>query len=280
MAAALDDGIVEPNTTFVDTGVVEVGGVYIRNWTNAAHGPVTMTECMQLSLNVCLANLGLELGPPTFYSYLDAFGVGKGTGVDLAGEVTGIYRNTSHPDWYWADLGTNTFGQGVSSTVVQMLKAVSAVANDGEMVQPHIVKAMVTDGKQHPITVLPAGSPISADTAHTLTDMLAVSLEKESSDALVSGYQVAGKTGTGEIATENGYTLEITNASFVGWGPTDDPKFLVYVWLEKPSTSIWGSQTAAPVFARVVERLVVLMNIPPDDQRMALEGIKPEEVQE
>ena len=125
-------------------------------------------------------------------------------------------------------------------------------------------------------TVLPAGTPISAETAHTLTDMLYVSLQEESSESLVSGYSVAGKTGTGEIATDEGYTLEITNASFVGWGPTDDPKFLVYVWLEQPTTSIWGSKTAAPVFARVVERLVVLMNIPPDDQRLAIEEVQTE----
>jgi cell division protein FtsI/penicillin-binding protein 2 len=100
--------------------------------------------------------------------------------------------------------------------------------------------------------------------------MLAVSLETESSVALVDGYRVAGKTGTAEIPTPYGYTSNMTNASFVGWGPADDPRFLVYVWLEKPTTSPWGSVVAAPVFRQAVERLVILMNIPPDHVREQL----------
>ena len=102
--------------------------------------------------------------------------------------------------------------------------------------------------------------------------MLTVALEEEASDALVDGYQLAGKTGTGEIPTELGYTSTQTNTSFVGWGPADDPKFVVYVWLEKPTISKWGSVVAAPVFRDVVEKLVVLMKIPPDEIRQQLAG--------
>ena len=101
--------------------------------------------------------------------------------------------------------------------------------------------------------------------------MLARSLETESSDALVTGYRVAGKTGTAEIPTPFGYTSNATNASFVGWGPVDSPRFLVYVWLEKPTSSPWGSDVAAPVFRRAVEALVVLLNLPPDDVRQSAE---------
>jgi cell division protein FtsI/penicillin-binding protein 2 len=97
--------------------------------------------------------------------------------------------------------------------------------------------------------------------------MLATSLEIESSVALVEGYRVAGKTGTAEIPTPFGYTGSQTNASFVGWGPVDDPRFMVYVWLEKPTTSPWGSVVAAPVFREAVERLVILLNLPPDNLR-------------
>jgi cell division protein FtsI/penicillin-binding protein 2 len=100
--------------------------------------------------------------------------------------------------------------------------------------------------------------------------MLATSLEVESSNALVEGYRVAGKTGTAEIATPEGYTSELTNASFAGWGPVDDPRFIVYVWLEKPTSSPWGSVVAAPIFKQAVERLVILMNIPPDDVRIQM----------
>ncbi|OGN88507.1 MAG: hypothetical protein A2Y88_00820 [Chloroflexi bacterium RBG_13_48_10] len=168
-------------------------------------------------------------------------------------------------DWYEADLGTNSFGQGVAVTPIQMVMAISAVANGrGEMMTPHVMHSMVRDGFQYTPTPQIVGKPISAETAKTLTDLLASSLEGESSDALVEGYRVAGKTGTAEVPTPTGYSSNETNASFVGWGPVDDPQFLVYVWLEKPTSSPWGSVVAAPVFHDMVERLVVLMDIPPD----------------
>jgi cell division protein FtsI/penicillin-binding protein 2 len=270
MAAALDAGVVKPNTTFFDTGVFQVGGITIRNWDSAAWGSQDMLGCLQHSLNVCLAWIGSQLEAGRFYDYLDAFGFGHRTGVDLAGEATGRLKSPGDGDWYPADLGTNTFGQGIAVTPIQMMMAVSALANDGEMVVPHLVKSMIDGDNQYNFHVQVAGNPISAETAHTLTDMLAVSLESEASVALVPGYRVAGKTGTGEIPTEFGYTRAITNASFVGWGPVDNPQFLVYVWLEEPTASIWGSQTAAPLFSEIVQRLVVLMNIPPDSVRAGL----------
>jgi cell division protein FtsI/penicillin-binding protein 2 len=133
------------------------------------------------------------------------------------------------------------------------------------MMVPHVLQSMVRDGFQYTPTPQVVGQPISAETAKSLTEMLANSLESESSDALIEGYRVAGKTGTAEVATPTGYSTSETNASFVGWGPVDNPRFLVYVWLEKPQTSPWGSVVAAPVFRDIVQRLVVLMDIPPDD---------------
>jgi len=146
------------------------------------------------------------------------------------------------------NLGTNSFGQGVAVTPIQMVEAVSAIANDGKMMAPHVLKAYIQNGQQFNTNPTVVGMPISADTAHTLTEMLATSLEGESSTALVDGYRVAGKTGTAEIALNGQYSSNVTNASFVGWGPVDDPRFLVYIWLEKPKSSIWGSVVAAPVF--------------------------------
>jgi cell division protein FtsI (penicillin-binding protein 3) len=151
-----------------------------------------------------------------------------------------------------------------------MVAAISAVANEGKIMTPHVVKSIVDRGQQYEVSPQVINTPISAETAKTLTDMLTFSLEEEASMALVEGYSIAGKTGTAEIPTETGYSLTQTNTSFVGWGPSDDPKFLVYVWLEKPSISKWGSEVAAPVFRDVVEKLVVLMKIPPDDIRLKL----------
>jgi cell division protein FtsI/penicillin-binding protein 2 len=123
---------------------------------------------------------------------------------------------------------------------------------------------MLRDGHQYNDPSQYAGAPISAQAANTLNEMLAVSLEEESSMALLPGYRLAGKTGTAQIPSEYGYDAFHTNASFVGWGPVDDPQFIVYVWLEKPSSSIWASETASPVFSKVAEQTVILLNIPPD----------------
>jgi cell division protein FtsI/penicillin-binding protein 2 len=225
---------------------------------------------MQHSLNVCLAWVATELGANKFYQYMQDFGVGHLTGVDMAGENPGRLKLPGDEDWYEADLGTNSFGQGVAVTPVQMLMAVSALANEGQMAYPRIVLSIIDDGKQYNTSPRISGAPISSKTAQKLTDMLATSLQVESSAALVDGYTVAGKTGTAEIPTPFGYTSNQTNASFVGWGPVDDPRFVVYVWLEKPTTSPWGSVVAAPVFRQVVERLVVLMNIPNNEMKAQL----------
>ena len=271
MAAGLDSGTVGPDTPFLDTGTINVGGIDIHNWDRRAWGPQTMTTCMQHSLNVCLAWIAVEMGPSTFYSYMQRFGIGHKTGIDLSGEVNYPLAVVGDENWYPINLGTNSFGQGLSTTPIQMITAVSAIANNqGKMMAPHVLKAMIEDGEQYNNPPQVIGTPISAETARTLTDMLAISLEGESSDALVEGYRVAGKTGTAEIAGPDGYTSSLTNASFVGWGPADDPRFVVYVWLEKPTTSIWGSMVASPVFSDVVSKLVVLMDLPPDEIRHQL----------
>ena len=267
MAAALDSGTVVPSTPFLDTGAIQVGGATIRNWDDKAWGQQDMIGCLQHSLNVCLAWVAEDMGAQTFYHYMDRFGFGHLTGVDLAGEAAGRLRVPGDPDWYPVDLGTNAFGQGVSATPLQVMTAATAVANDGRMVVPHVLAAMIRDGRQYKAGPQYAGSPISSTTAQTLNQMLAVSLENESSSALVPGYRLAGKTGTAQIPGPYGYEPDATNASFIGWGPADDPQFMIYVWLEKPSTSIWGSETAAPVFADVAKQVILLLNIPPDSVR-------------
>ncbi len=267
MAAALDTGTVVPSTPFMDPGVINVGGATIRNWDDQAWGQQDMIGCLQHSLNVCLAWVSQQMGAQNFYGYMNRFGMGHLTGIDLAGEAAGRLKVPGDGDWYPVDLATNAFGQGISVTPMQMVTAASAIAGDGRMVTPHVLYAMVRDGRQYSVPEQYAGSPISTNTAHTLTEMLAISLEKESSNALVPGYRIAGKTGTAQIPSSFGYESGVTNASFIGWGPVDDPQFLVYVWLERPSASIWGSETAAPVFAQVAQKAVVLLNIPPDTIR-------------
>jgi cell division protein FtsI/penicillin-binding protein 2 len=268
MAVALNEGVVSPADEFMDTGEIEIGGHIIRNWDVEAYGPQNMLGCLQYSLNTCLAYVAFEkLGAARFYAGLEDFGIGSSTGIDMAGEVSGKMRVPGDPTWTESDLGTNAFGQGLSLTTMQLLTAVGAIANGGVMVQPHIVRQVVgPQGEYWPkATVL--GRPISEETANVLSEMLHLALKAESSASLVPGYRLAGKTGTAQIATEYGYDPHWTIASFIGWGPLDDPQFVVFVRIDKPQISPWGSVVAAPVFKAVVERLVIHLAIPPDDFR-------------
>ena len=271
MAAALDYGAVTPDTIFNDTGSITIGGETIYNWDRGAWGPQNMQGCMQHSLNVCLTWVAIQLEADNFYRYLQDFGVGRPSGIDLTGEAPGLLRLPGDLYWYEAELGFNSFGQGLTVTPVQMLAAISSVANlRGEMMLPHLVRSTVRNGTQYTPSPVVMGRPISAETAQVLTDMLAASIENESSAADVVGYRIAGKTGTAEVPVPGGYSDTLTNASFVGWGPVDNPRFLIYVMLEHPETSPWGSVVAAPVFRDVFARLAILADLPPDDVRLSL----------
>jgi cell division protein FtsI/penicillin-binding protein 2 len=276
MAAALNEGVVSPFDEFIDTGEIEVGGHIIRNWDGEAWGPQNMITCMQYSLNVCLAWVGAyALKAAHFYEAMQAFGIGSKTGVDLAGEGEGVVRYPGEPDWSESDLGTNSFGQGLSVTPIQLMTAFAAVANGGEMVQPHVVLQVAgPKGNYWPQPNI-LGRPISKQTAEDLTMMLTLSLEEETGVNLVPGYKLAGKTGTAQIPTEFGYDPNFTIASFIGWGPVDDPQFLVFISLDRPTVSPWGSEVATPVFKEIVERLVIHLEIQPIYESGAFVAIEP-----
>ena len=270
MAAALDNNTVTPNTTFLDTGSILIGGATIKNWNDEAWGLQDMEGCIQNSLNVCMAWISSQMGAQNFYGYMNCFGLGHLTGIDLADEAAGRLKAPGDSDWSPSDLGTNAFGQGVAATPIQIMMAASAIANNSRMVTPHVLYAMVRDGRQFNVPAQYAGSPISVNTAQTLDQILATSIENEASLASVPGYKIAGKTGTAQIPVPGGYDPTLTNASFIGWGPIDDPRFMIYVWLESPSASIWGSETAAPVFAQVAQKTILMLNIPPDNIRQQI----------
>jgi cell division protein FtsI/penicillin-binding protein 2 len=217
------------------------------------------------------------MGQQAFYRYVRAFGVGRPTGIDLQAEAGGLLRTrdtnpgnkAGQPAWSEGDLGTNAFGQGVSVTPIQMIAAVAAVANDGVLVQPHIVKQIVNGDHTITAKVVNVGRPITAQTAHTLTDVLIEVVNREVPLAQIKGYRVAGKTGTAQIYVPGGYDPKWTIASFVGYGPASNPQLIIFVKLDRPATSPWGSETAAPVFQRVATRLFAVLGIPPDDVQVA-----------
>jgi cell division protein FtsI/penicillin-binding protein 2 len=266
VAAALDAGIVRPETVYYDQGWIEVGGHAIWNATRQAYGQQSVTDILIRSLNVGAAWLSTQMGPDVFYRYLQDFGIGQSTQVDLAGEVSGqlwLPEDTEH--WRPSNLGTNAFGQGVALTPLQMIAAVATVANDGARMRPHIVgRRIASNGTVSVFQPVLEEQVISPETAHTLTEMLVQVVEEGATLARVEGYRVAGKTGTAQIPVPGGYAREGTIASFIGYGPVPEPQLVVLIKLDRPKSSPWASQTAAPAFRRLMSRLFTVMGIPPE----------------
>jgi cell division protein FtsI/penicillin-binding protein 2 len=267
-AAGLDSGTISPGTTVYDSGAREVGGRVIQNWDRTGRGWVTMTDGLAMSLNTVAAFISTSVGKDTFYTYVQRFGFGNLTGLDLASEGPGLVKRPGDSNWFASDLGTNAFGQGIAVTPVQMLSAVSAVANHGLLMKPYIVKQFVTTDKVVSVEPMAVRQAITEETAETLTGMLVEVVAREATKAQVAGYRIAGKTGTAQVPTAYGYDPTATIASFVGFAPADDPQFAVLVKLDKPQASQWANHTAAPAFRAIAERLMVYMQIPPDEIRL------------
>ena len=273
-AAGLDTGTITPGTSFLDDGTMEVVGRTIRNWDKRGHGRVTMIDGLVESLNTVAAFISTSMGKDTFYGYLRRFGFGDLTDVDLAAEGPGIMKLPGDSNWFPSELGTNSFGQGIAVTPMQMVSAASAVANGGLLMKPHIVHQYLKvdeEGEQRVIQVEPrvARRAISEETARTVTNLLVEVVDQGATKAQIPGYRVAGKTGTAQVPTPYGYHATDTIASFIGYAPADDPAFIVLVKLDRPRESPWGSQTAAPTFKAVAEQLLVYMHVPPDAIRVA-----------
>jgi cell division protein FtsI/penicillin-binding protein 2 len=253
--------------TIYDGGSIEVGGRVIYNWDRQGHGTVDMTEVLAQSLNVGIAQVAVALGKDRFYTYLKRFGFGRLTEVDLSSEGPGTLKTPKEADWHESDLGTNSFGQGIAVTPLQIAAAVAAVANDGLLMKPYIVQKIVDSEREVEFKPMVVRRAVSQETATTLTGMLVEALKRANSEALVPGYEIAGKTGTAEIPVPGGYHPTLTLASFAGYLPASDPQVLVLVIIDRPTTSRWGNTTAAPTFKRIAEQLVVMLNIPPDEIR-------------
>lgn len=273
MAIALDLGTHDLDWSYYDPGCFEAGGVAICNWDRTSHGNPDFAQVFIDSLNTGTATIYKEIGPYKVYPKLREFGIGSPTGVDLEGESPGILVEPGDPNWSEAQFLNNSYGQGVSVTPLQLLTAVNAIANDGLIMQPHIVKARL-DGDQV-VETQPAAihRPISEETAHKARDiMVRVLRESKEIEFELPGYTVAGKTGTAEIPAPYGYEPFAPGnsiASFTAFLPANDPVVSILIKLDRPY-GYWGSLTAAPLGAELLKRLVVLMEIPPDDVRYQL----------
>jgi cell division protein FtsI/penicillin-binding protein 2 len=265
MAAALNEKKIKPNDFYNETGPITIGEYSIRTWDNKYEGKISMTRILQKSSNVGMVYVGEKLGDEKLYDYLRKYGFGQPTGIDLQGEVSGYLKPKSQ--WYPIDFATVTFGQGIAVTPIQLIRAFAALVNGGVIFRPYVVlKIISSDGKQKIIKPKKEGQVITNITSQIIKKMLMEVVENgEVKWARPKGYTLGGKTGTAQVPIKGHYDPQKTIASFIGFGPVKEPKFLVLVILRQPKTSPWGSETAAPLFFEIAKELLIYYNIAPDN---------------
>ncbi|MCL5746749.1 MAG: penicillin-binding protein 2 [Patescibacteria group bacterium] len=266
MSGAIDQGLITPETECpICAGPVSVGGYKIHTWDNKYHKNTTMIKVMQHSDNTGMVFVAQTLGVSRMIDTLNKFGIGETTGIDLQGEIAMPLKPKNL--WYPVDLATTGFGQGISVTPIELLDAISAIANNGKRMEPHVVSEILT-GNGNTIKIQPKvlDTPISKETAKVMTEILVNTANNgESKWTRIKGYRIAGKTGTASIPIDGHYDPTKTIASFIGYAPADHPKFAMLVILNKPSAAIYGSETAAPLFYAIARDLFIYYHIGPDD---------------
>jgi len=262
LAGAIEQGKITPTTTIQDPGFVVVGGNAIHDWDGVNHGTVTFTNVLEKSLNVGAVRAQQAEGPDAFLHYLDAFGLTKKTGVDVAGEVSPALQ----AQWRATELATASFGQGVAVNMVQMGAAINVIANGGRWVQPHVVK-QVGDVRAAPA---PQRQAVSPQTAVTMTQMMQSVVQHGSGYmARVQGFEQneAGKTGTSEMPENGRYSHDHVWASYVGFLPADNPRFTMLVVVRRPDNGSYdhneGYYVSGPIWKRIAEQIVERERITP-----------------
>ena len=268
MASAVELGLVTPDTIVNDTGIVTFQNARgqapttIKNWDLRSNGPISVTEVLVRSSNVGTSIVAQKLGRENLYRYLGLFGFGQPTGVELPGEVRGTMRMPDNPAWTWVDLSTNSFGQGIAVTPLQMLNAVSALGNNGILMRPTVIKEV--NGPDGILRVEPRQlrQTVSPETARTMRDMMISVCDQPGLQPYrIPGVKVACKTGTADFPTDLGYTSGKTFASIVALLPADQPKLSILIRLDAPE-AIYGGVVAAPVLKRVGSELAAYYRIP------------------
>ncbi len=266
MSSALDAGLVTPDTKCpICDKPVSVGGYDLHTWNDKYYKDTNMIDVIKHSDNTGMVFVAQKLGLDRMISYLTKFGIGQSTNIDLQGEVVPELKKRNL--WYSVDLATTGFGQGISVTPIELLNAFSGIANGGKLMQPHVVAGVQSpDGEIVSIPPKVMGIPISSKTAKVMTEILVNAVNNgEASWARLKGYRVAGKTGTASIPVKGHYDPNQTIASFIGFAPANDPKFVMLVIIDRPTSSIYGAETAAPVFFSIAKDLLSYYGIPPEE---------------
>lgn len=265
MAAALNENLVKPDTECdICSGPISLGGFSIRTWDNHYFPNSSMTDVIIHSDNTGMVFISEKLGVDKLYSYLESFGFGKPTGVDLQEETSPGLRPKK--EWREIDLATSSFGQGIAVTAMQMISAVATIANNGNLMEPHMVKQVKDGNLTFDIKPKVVKQVISENTAKVVTEMMIKAVDKGEAKWVKSkGFKIAGKTGTAQIPVAGHYDANKTIASFVGFAPPDNPKFVMLVRFDQPTASIFGAETAAPTFFSIAKELFNYYKIVPEE---------------
>lgn len=262
----LTEGIITPDTLFQDNGSIRVADRVIHNWDGEGKGYVPFSEIIKFSINTGMVQLGLQLGSQRLIAYSKKFGLGQPTGINLPSEESGILYD---PKNMWEpDVATMAIGQGIAVTPLQILRAICAIANGGELLQPYVVKKIVApngeiirEGKKTVVR-----NVLTSQVAAQMREMMEkVVSEGGGRTAAIKGYRIAGKTGTAEkLAPGGGYAAGQYIASFVGFVPADKPKYAMLVMLDTPQGVFYGSQVSAPIFRDTLQQILVAKGVQPE----------------
>lgn len=274
MASGLQTGGITEKSSLMDTGVLQIGPDKIYNLDRKGWGPETMEQVLERSSNVGASYIATRTGKENYYGMLRQFGMGQKTGVDLDGEEIGIVRWPDDPTKIWnpIDLATNSFGQGLTVTPLQMVAAVSAIANGGVLYTPYVVERVERRGDvvldRKPQVVRRVLRPeVAAATRQMMTDAAGAALAPKFN---LPGYNIAAKTGTAQIPDKNGrYDPDKTIASIISFFPAEKPLFTVLIKIDQPKKNALGADVTAPVLGRLAAQLLRYAGVPPTT------GVKP-----
>ncbi len=261
-AGALEEGVAKESDRFnCENGSYAVANRTIHEAKKKRYGILTFHDVLKYSSNIGCVKISEKLTKEKFYHYIKQFGFGSKTGIDLPGEVSGLLR--PHQNWTRVDTSTIAFGQGVSVTAIQLITALSAIANDGMLMQPHIVRAVVDKHGQiiKKVSPTPVRQVVSPKTAKRLTAILKDVVGDDDGtgkNARIPNVSVAGKTGTSQKFdfSRRVYSSERVRTSFIGFFPTEDPQVAILVTLDEPQRDRWGGMAAAPVFKNIGEQIL------------------------
>jgi stage V sporulation protein D (sporulation-specific penicillin-binding protein) len=266
LAAALQAGVTSPGATFWCPGYKTILGRRVNCWRPEGHGSETLADVVQNSCNVGFMELGLALGTERFYHWVQRFGLTRRTGIDLPGEALGLIPRSTRVTAL--DLAIMAFGQTLTATPMALLTAVSALANGGQWVAPHVGKAVLDERGQviHTLNPRPARPVVQSGVAAMVQAMMTRVVSQGTGKlAQVPGYRVAGKTGTAQKVVQGRVEKGVYIASFVGFAPVPNPEVAILVSIDEPVGAFYGGQVAAPVFGRLMRDVLRYLNVPPTE---------------